>query len=236
LDVDVRSNAIFVAGGGPLLGIPGSAYVYDAATGAELAVYDLNGAFVNDVIVTRDAAYFTDSGLPVLYKVPLGPAGELPPPSEVSVIPLGGDFHYDPTVFPNANGIEATPDGKSLIIAHTTDGDLYKVNPTNGVAVKIDLGSETLPGADGLVLAGKTLYVAQNTINQIGVVELNPSLTSGEVSNEPLVSQAFNAPTTVAKFGSTIYAVNARFDDWFPFFPDPVYAGLAYTVVGLPMK
>ena len=37
LDVDVRSNAIFVAGGGPILGfpIPGSAYVFDADTGAE---------------------------------------------------------------------------------------------------------------------------------------------------------------------------------------------------------
>ena len=67
LAVDVRSNAIFVAGGGPLLGpIPGSAYVYDAETGDQLAEYPLDGVFVNDVVITRDAAYFTDSGRPFL--------------------------------------------------------------------------------------------------------------------------------------------------------------------------
>ena len=53
LDVDRRSNALFVAGGGPALGpIPGSGYVYDAETGQELAAYALNGLFVNDVVTS----------------------------------------------------------------------------------------------------------------------------------------------------------------------------------------
>jgi sugar lactone lactonase YvrE len=233
LAVDTRSNAIFVAGGGPFLGpIPGSAYVYDAETGAELAEYSLNGSFVNDVEVTRDAAYFTDSGRQVLYRVPLGPRGELPDPSDVQEIPLGPGFDFDESAFPNANGIVATPDGKSLIVVNTAFGTLYKVDPLTGEATKIDLGGDSVPNGDGLVLVGKTLYVVQNQINQIAVVTLDPSLTSGVVSGEPLTSPDFIIPTTAAKFGSTIYAVNARFGEFTPGEPSP---NLEFTVVGLPL-
>jgi sugar lactone lactonase YvrE len=145
LAVDKRSNAIFVAGGGPFLGpIPGSAYVYDAETGAQLAEYPLDGLFVNDVVVTRDAAYFTDSARPVLYRVPLGARGELPDPSAVQEIPLGSGFDFDPTAFPNANGIEATPNGRWLIVANTHFASLYKVDPLTGEASKIDLGGAAL--------------------------------------------------------------------------------------------
>ena len=231
LDVDKRSNAIFVAGGGPLLGsIPGSGYVYDAKTGAELAEYSFNGIFVNDVIVTRKAAYFTDSGRPVLYKVPLGPRGRLPDPPAFEEIPLGPGFDFDPAAFPNANGIEATPNGKWLIVANTHFGSVYRVNPKTGEAVKIDLGGDDLPFVDGLVLAGKKLYAVQNQINQIGKVRLNSSLTAGVVSSEPLTSDEFRIPTTAAKFGSTLYAVNARFGDFTPGVPSP---DLEFTVVGL---
>jgi sugar lactone lactonase YvrE len=237
LDVDVRSNAIFVAGGGPFLGpIPGSAYVYDIETGVELAEYSLNGAFVNDVVVTREAAYFTDSGRPVLYKVPLGPRGELPDPTEVQEIPLGAGFDFEPTAFPNANGIVATPDGKSLIVANTYFESLYKVDDLQADEVevtKIDLGGASVPNGDGLVLAGHTLYVVQNFLNQIGIVSLDPSLTSGTVSDQPLTSDEFRIPTTAARFGSTIYAVNARFGDFTPGVPSP---DLEFTVVGLPMR
>lgn len=58
--VDVRRNLLFVAGGAT-----GEGYVYDAATGADVATFDFadpaGGTFVNDVVVTRRAAWFTDS-------------------------------------------------------------------------------------------------------------------------------------------------------------------------------
>ena len=241
LAVDVRSNAIFVAGGGPLLApVPGSGYVYDAATGVELAVYPFNGVFVNDVVVTREAAYFTDSGRPVLYKVPLGPRGELPDPSAVQEITLDG-FDFDPNTLINANGIDATPDGKTLILANTDLASVYKVDAMTGKTTKIDLGGVSLPFVDGLVLAGRTLYAVQNqALNQynglgkIGVVTLDPSLTSGVVSDAPLESPDYDVPVTAARFGSTIYAVNARFDDWFYIGAPP--DGLEFTVVGMPMR
>ena len=235
LDVDERSNAIFVAGGGPLLGpIDAAVHVYDAETGAELATYLLEqGSFVNDVVVTREAAYFTDSGRPLLYKVPLGPGGELPDPFEVEEVPLGPGFDFDPMQFVNANGIVATPDGKSLIIVNTGLASLYKFDLQSGEATKIDLGGGSVPNGDGLVLAGKKLYVVQNFLDQIGVVDLDPSFTSGTVSDESLTSSDFRIPTTAAKFGRTIYAVNARFGDFAPGFPSP---DLEFTVVGLPMR
>jgi sugar lactone lactonase YvrE len=230
LDVDERSNAIFVAGGGPAIGlpIPGSGYVYDADTGAELANYSFNGLFVNDVIVTKDAAYFTDSLRPVLYKVPLGPGGSLP--ASFEEIPLSGDFVQGG--FPSANGIVATPNGKTLILAHTEAASLYKVDPDTGVATEIDLGGAFVPSADGLVLAGKQLYVVQNFLNRIGVVHLDSSLTSGVVG-EPLTSPDYMIPTTADRFGNKIYAVNARFGEFTPGVPSP---NLEFTVVGLPAR
>jgi hypothetical protein len=73
VDVDHR-NRLFVAGGPT-----GDGYVYDARTGADIAQYDFTSAssFVNDVVVTKRAAWFTDSMRPFLYKVPIGPNGQL---------------------------------------------------------------------------------------------------------------------------------------------------------------
>ena len=55
LKADVRHGFLFVAGG-----FTGQAYVYDLETGAELAMFHLGG-LINDVALTSDAAWFTDS-------------------------------------------------------------------------------------------------------------------------------------------------------------------------------
>jgi sugar lactone lactonase YvrE len=212
MDVDRRTNALFVAGG-PL----GQAYVYDASTGETLATYQLTSealTLVNDVIVTRTAAWFTDSFRPVLYKVPLGPGGALSDAADIEEIPLGGDFEFvDPSAafIVNANGIVATPDGSALIVVHTELGKLYRVDPATGDATEIALGGAAVPNGDGLVLRGRTLYVVQNFLNQIGVVELDPGLAAGTLG-DPIASPAFRIPTTADVFGSSLYAVNARFD------------------------
>src|SRR5215212_5255357 len=101
LSFDSRTNYIFVAGGGT-----GKAYVYDADTGALVQEYTLTapGTFINDVIVTRDAAYFTESRQAVYYRIPLGPGGSLPAPEAVEQIPLSGDWQQLPGT--SANGIE----------------------------------------------------------------------------------------------------------------------------------
>ena len=210
LSYDSRSNYLFVAGGRT-----GTASVYDANTGQLVQEYNLanpdDGTFVNDVVVTRDAAYFTDSFAPQYYVLPLSARGALPDASQVETISLGGDFVQVGGF--NANGIEATPNGKSLFVVNSTAGLLYRVDPGTGYAQVIDLGAvdpPPLPNGDGILLAGKTLYVVQNQLDQIAVVELSPDLKSGEVVRV-ITDPEFDIPTTVAGFGSRLYAVNARF-------------------------
>jgi hypothetical protein len=209
MNFDDRSGYLFVAGG-----LNGVGRVYDTASGDLLAEYFFSppfAGFINDVIVTRQAAFFTNSFAPVFYRVPLRADGELPGPTQVDEIPLGGDWEQvtGPFVF-NANGIEATSNGGTLIIVSSVKETVYLVDPVSGFATQIDLGGETLPNGDGLVLLGKTLYVVQNRINQIGVVSLSADLQSGIISNV-ITNTNFDVPTTALAFGNSLYAVNAKF-------------------------
>jgi sugar lactone lactonase YvrE len=196
---------LFVAGAAT-----GYAYIYDGQTGANVAAIQLttSPSFINDVVITKDAAYFTNSSQPELYRVPLANHGE--PLLTSETIPLGGDYQFTPGAF-NANGIAATPNGKTLIIVNSVDGALYNVDPITGDATLIDLGGEAVPNGDGILLQGKTLYVAQNFFNQIAVVDLNSDFTSATIV-DTLTSSNFRIPTTIALFGNSLYAVNARFD------------------------
>jgi sugar lactone lactonase YvrE len=205
---DERSGLLFVAGGGF-----GTAYVFDGDTGELAVTYQLTpfASFINDVIVTRGAAYFTDSFQKQFYRLPLGPAGALPDPSDVQTIPLGAGFDFTPGAF-NANGIVASQDGSTLILVNSGMGKLYKVDPTTGEAAAIDLSGVVLSSGDGLVLRGHTLYVVQNVLNKVALVELDPGFASGAKIGE-LTSPNFHVPTTAALFGDALYLVNARFDE-----------------------
>ncbi len=212
---DARSGLLFVAGGAT-----GKAYVYDGKNGATVAEIQLSteSSFINDVIITRQAAYFTNSFQAVIHKVPLAKNGK--PLNQPSVtIPLSGEYEFTAGAF-NANGIEASHDGKTLIIVNSSEGALYTVDPASGVAEHIDLGADSVPNGDGILLRGKTLYVVQNVLNQIAVVHLSPKFASGEVV-DLITSPLFRVPTTIARFGDALYAVNARFDT--PPTPDTEY-------------
>lgn len=229
---DDRSDLVWAVG---LDGGQGAAIAFDADTGDEAAVVPIpGGAFLNDLVVTRRAIYITDSLADVLWTVPLDPGGLPSGPAES--IPLGGDFTFvtEGDLPINLNGIRATPDGRSLIAVHSTEAVLYRIDPDTGEADLVDLGAP-LPSGDGLVLQGRTLYVVQNFINQIAVVELSPDLTSGSIVGT-ITDPDFDVPTTAALFGSSLYAVNARFDDGFP----PLLGGppldLEYDVVRVPRR
>ena len=86
LKVDLRAR-LFVAGGPG-----GNGRVVNAITGEILASYTFASAptFVNDVVLTPQAAWFTDTQRAFLYKVPLGHFGRLPSQADVVEVPLGG--------------------------------------------------------------------------------------------------------------------------------------------------
>ena len=209
LKADRRHGLLFVAGG-----FTGEAYVYDLRTGAPVASYQFGtpgASLVNDVIVTRDAAYFTDSFAPVLYVVPIRP-GELGPGETLA---LSGPAT---TVVPGdvgLNGIEATRDGKTLIVNHTALGALFTVDAATGESAAIDVDGLIAGTLDGLLLHGRDLWVVENFPNTLARVTLSPDLSSGEIT-ATITSALFRVPTTIARHGSRLAAVNARFDLGFP--------------------
>jgi DNA-binding beta-propeller fold protein YncE len=112
---DPRSNLLFVARAASGMGT-----VFDAASGA--------------VVTSREAAYFTDTQAPFLYKVELGPAGL--PSADADSIPLPGTFR--------TNGIVATPDGEHLLVVDAASAQLYRVDTATHTAHPSELG-----GSDG---------------------------------------------------------------------------------------
>ncbi|GIF46640.1 hypothetical protein DFJ67_8500 [Asanoa ferruginea] len=213
LKLDQRGR-LFVAGAGS-----GDGRVADARTGATLKIWNFTDAtsFVNDVILTPDAAWFTDSQNPVLYRVSTKR-------DTFTTVPLTGDFVFTPGAT-NANGIARTPDGRNLLIVQSNTGLLFVVDPDTGGTKQVDLGGEVLTNGDGLWLDGRTLYVVQNRLNQIAVVDLNRAGTRGAVVRR-ITSPGFDVPTTIAAYGKRLYLPNARFTT-------PPAADTTYTAVAV---
>jgi sugar lactone lactonase YvrE len=207
---DQPHHLLFVAGGGT-----GAAFVYDTRSGTPVATYQFapsGGSLLNDVIVTGDGAYFTDSFRPFLYKIPIGPAGIL---GQGVTIALSGPAAFIDPRTPNLNGIDSTPDGSTLIVNHTALGQLFTVDPSTGVSEPINVAG-LIPGTlDGLLLAGKQLWVVENFANTLVRVTLSSDLSSGTITSV-ISSPLFMVPTTVAMHGDRLALVNGRFDLGFP--------------------
>jgi sugar lactone lactonase YvrE len=210
-----NQGRLFVAGGPS-----GTGRVIDVETGDIILEYTFASGqtFINDVVLTRDFAWFTDSMQAQLYGVPLGPGGSPGDPADVVTLPLAGDWMQAEGF--NANGIAETPDRKALLVVQSNTGFLFRVDPETGVAIRVDLGDMLVTGGDGLLVRGNTLYVVQGQLNQVSVISLDADGTSG-VLVDTLTSTEFDVPTTVAAFGNSLYLPNARFGT--PPEPDTAY-------------
>jgi sugar lactone lactonase YvrE len=216
--LDYDRGRLFVCGA-----TTGKAFVYDTKTRELIREYQLaagaGATFVNDVAVTKSAAYFTDSSRAVIYKLPLSASGQ--PAASAQAIALTGDFRLVSGF--NLNGIEATADGRTLVVVQSATGKVFTIDPKTGGTKAIDLGQATLVNGDGLLLLGRTLYVVQNQDNRIAVVELAPNLREGTVVRS-ITDPGFDIPTTIGRLGGRLYAVNARFTT-------PPTPATPYTVV-----
>ncbi len=203
--------------------------VYDARSGDELRTYAVPEAgFINDVIVTRRGAYFTDSGVQQLYFVPCGKKGAL---GELQRIPLTGDLQYDddPGTF-ELNGIEAARGGKTLVAIQSHNGKLFAIDARTGVTDEI-----AYDGGDGLLRQGRRLFVVENrdtnagttTVGEVSVVKLRRHLSQDRIVRE-IVDSDFDVPTTIARSGGREYVVNAKFGQNTP--------DQTYEVVKVPKK
>jgi sugar lactone lactonase YvrE len=204
---DKSSGLLFVAGLGT-----GQGYVYDTATGSTVAEYQFAdpavAPVINDVTVTHEGAWFTDSTRPHLYFVPL--TGDVPGAFSTLTVSgpaadLSGEF--------NLNGIAATANGTTLVVAHSANASLYTVDPNTGASALIE--GVSVPNVDGIVLGGHRLWAVQNFSNQISVVRLRSDLSSGVVKRI-ITSSLFQIPTTAARYRNGLAVVNAKFDTGFP--------------------
>jgi sugar lactone lactonase YvrE len=205
VEYDRRHDRLFVAGGGT-----GKAFVYDADDGSLIKQYQLTNLsprFINDVVVTRRGAFFTDSNNQQLYKIAIGRGGSLAAASET--LPLTGELSYSDGF--NLNGIDATKNGKWLVVVQSNEGKLFRVNPRTGVTRELALTGGDVMRGDGILLLGRTLYVVQNTLNRIAVIHVDRRLLRGEIKRH-ITDPLFDVPTTIDDVGRhTLYAVNARF-------------------------
>ena len=204
---DLAHDLLFVAGG-----FTGQGYVYDTRAGATVASYqfgDPASSVINDVALTKDGAWFTDSLQAQLYFVPVSRAG-VPGPT-FSTLALSGPAADTSGAF-NLNGIQATANGKTLVVAHSANGQLYTVDPETGASATI--AGVSVPNVDGIVLEAGRLWAVQNS-NQVTRIQLDPQLTSGVVE-KVITSDLFQVPATAARFGSRLAVVNAKFDTGIP--------------------
>lgn len=126
LKIDNR-GLLFVSGGPA-----GTGRVIDVRTGKIIRNYTFTTepSFINDVVLTRRYAWFTDSQQAQLYGVPLGRHGTPGGQASVVNLPLTGDWEQVTGL--NANGIAQTPDRKALLVVNSTTGLLFRVNPRTG--------------------------------------------------------------------------------------------------------
>ena len=129
-------------------------------------------SFINDVVVTRDAAYFTNSQTPGIYKVPISSARR---GRAVRAIPLAGRGR-PPTTSPdvtNLNGIEATSDGRTLIVVNSLKAPSTRRRSHRGQRPDRP-GRRDGDVGDGILLVGRDLLVLE-TAHDRGANQISSS-------------------------------------------------------------
>ena len=209
MKADPSNRLLFVAGGPT-----GAGYVYNTRTGAALSSYQFQTpptpTFINDVALSKDGAWFTDSSQALLYFVPVVDGV---PSSTFMTLTLSGPAADLSGTF-NNNGIQAVKHGSMLIVAHSGNGVLNLVDATTGASTTI--AGVSVPNVDGILIKGShELFAAQNADNLISVWKLGSNYLSGTM-RETITSPLFEFPTTLARFGSRLAVANAKFDTGFP--------------------
>jgi Cu-Zn family superoxide dismutase len=185
----------------------GRLQTYDIADGRLLRTLAVEGpSDLNDLAITKSGdAYLTDFGTPAIYKITARQLARKhgtitrwlsPRRSVVPKLATGG----------NLNGIAASADGRHLVVDQTGNGALYRVDISRRTMTRIRVTGGSLTGCDGLVLRGRTLYVATHG-NAVLQLALNRALSAGRVTRT-ITDPTLNVPTSLAAAGHDLLVSN----------------------------
>jgi sugar lactone lactonase YvrE len=192
-------------------GRTGAMAVVDARSGALIKKFEVptkGASLINDVAIVGDAAYFTDSLTPTMWRVSTaeGKIGDLEPWLQFAGTPL----EYT-TPGANLNGITATEDGRTLLVVQMNKGLLFRIDIAGRKVSPIDIGGESVATGDGLVLDRRRLYVVRQGEQEIVTIDLADDLTRGKVVSR-FKDPALAWPATAAKVGDNLLVVNTQFN------------------------
>ena len=201
--VDGRGR-LWVAGG-----TTGSMHLFDLASKKAVATFTTpgTGGFINDVVITPQAAYFTDTRRPTLWRVSADASANavLEPWLSFS----GTALEY--TDGANLNGIAATPDGRYLIVVQMAAGKLFRIDTQTREVARIDAGDELLTLGDGLILDGRRLYLVRQGAGEVVALDLGADFLTAKVVKRITPAQ-LAWPATAALVGDRLFVANSQFN------------------------
>ena len=199
-----EEGRLWVAGGGS-----GEVRRYDTESGElvdALQTPETEATLLNDVALdSAGNAYITDSTRPVLFRVASG-SDRVEPWIDLT------DTAFSYGEGANANGIVVTDDDRYVLVVALNSGRLYRVDTETAELTEVALAGGPLPGSDGLVLDGQTLYAVRQPSDKISVVEMGDDFATGRVVAGTIQHDSFAEPATAALAGERLLVVNTQFD------------------------
>ena len=165
------------------------------------------GLFLNDVVVGPDgAAYVTDSVTPRIFRVARenGDWRASVWADAAGTITQTGGF--------GLNGIEVAPDERSLVVAQSDVGALWRFDLRTATPTRIDTGTVLLTQADGLVVKGHTLVAVRNRAHVLTYLRLTRDATSAALLAE-VVTDPDRVFTTGDVTHGRLLLVDSQFDE-----------------------
>jgi hypothetical protein len=163
--------------------------------------------FLNDVVVGPDgAAYVTDSVTPRIFRIDRekGDWQATVWADAAGAIDQSGAF--------GLNGIEVAPDERSLVVAQSDVGALWRFDLDTAAPTRIDTGTATLTQADGLVVKGRTLVAVRNQAHVLTYLRLELDATSAELLAE-VATDPERVLTTADVVHRRLLLVDSQFDE-----------------------
>lgn len=206
----------------------GSMHVVDIATGEQLARFTTPEGpwLINDVALTPDAAYFTDTLRPVLWRVARDSVADAALEPWLSFAGTALEYGEEP----NLNGIVATPDGRYLIVVLMKTGRLFRIDTRTREVAAIDTGASALDGGDGLALIDQRLFLVRQSAGEVVALDLSADLATA-VEAKRIKPAELAWPATIAVRGDRLIVANSQLNRRGS--GDPV---LPFSLVSIPLS